>query len=333
MQPAPYGAGNGQVVRNLCRRLGRSANRRARPALVDCPGVSDAPAPGADWRGGSATVAVLSFDVDAESAILAAGRRYAEHAMVMTHQAFGPRVGVPRLLALLAEYDLRGTFFVPGLTAERHPAAVEAIAAAGHEIGHHSHTHRSPVDLGADGERRDFERALAALERVGVRPRGHRAALWEASWRTPALVAEHGLLYDSSLMDADVPYALETGAGTIAELPPHWSLDDWEQYAFLPRPDVGATIGSPPRVAEMWIHELDAMRHHGSLFLLTCHPFLSGRAGRVEALRRVVEAALDRGDVAFATCEEVAERALGAASTERRTLAPVAVAPELYPED
>src|SRR3954452_7413266 len=281
-----------------------------------------------DWRDGAAAVAVLSFDVDAESPILAAGREYADHAMAMTHQAFGPRVGVPRLLRLLADYGLPATFFVPGLTAERYPATVEAIAAAGHEIGHHSHSHRSAVDLGPEGERADFERALAALKAVGVTPRGHRAALWEASWRTPALVAEHGLAYHSRLMEADVPYRLQTPAGTIAELPPHWSLDDWEQYAFLPRPDIGGIIQSPPRVAEMWIHELDAMRRHGSLFLLTCHPFLSGRAGRVEALRSVIEAALERGDVAFSTCEEIAARDLG----EERELAPVRADPELYPE-
>src|SRR4051812_44176351 len=270
-----------------------------------------------DWRDGAAAVAVLSFDVDAESPILAAGREYADHAMAMTHQAFGPRVGVPRLLRLLADYGLPATFFVPGLTAERYPATVEAIAAAGHEVGHHSHSHRSAVDLGEAGERADFERALAALDAVGVTPRGHRAALWEASWRTPALVAEHGLAYDSSLMDADVPYRLHTPAGTTAELPPHWSLDDWGQYAFLPRPDMGGIIASPPRVAEMWIHELDAMRRHGSMFLLTCHPFLSGRAGRVEALRSVIEAALDRGDVTFATCGEIADRVLAGAGGGR----------------
>src|SRR3954471_23015529 len=285
-----------------------------------------------DWRAGAAAVAVLSFDVDAESPILAAGRGYAGHAMAMTHQAFGPRVGVPRLLRLLSDYELRATFFVPGLTAERYPGTVEAIAAAGHEVGHHSHSHRSAGDLGEAGEREDFERALAALERVGVRPRGHRAALWEASWRTPSLVAEHGLAYDSSLMDADTPYRLRTPHGEIAELPPHWSLDDWEQYAFLPRPDIGGIITSPPRVAEMWIHELDAMRRHGSLFLLTCHPFLSGRAGRVEALRTVIEAALDRGDVAFATCADIADRILAGAG-EQRTLAPVEAPPDLYPED
>src|SRR3954463_13847511 len=192
-----------------------------------------------DWREGAAAVAVLSFDVDAESPILAAGREYAAHAMVMTHQAFGPRVGVPRLLALLADYDLPATFFVPGLTAERYPATVEAIAAAGHEVGHHSHSHRSAVDLGPDGERADFERALAALERVGVHPRGHRAALWEASWRTPSLVAEHGLAYDSSLMDADTPYRLGTPSGTTPAVTPHLSPADWAEYAGLPPPAIG----------------------------------------------------------------------------------------------
>ena len=283
------------------------------------------------WLGDSAAVAVLSFDVDAESPILAQGRRYADHAMVMTHQAYGPLVGVPRLLELLDDFGIKATFFVPGLTADRYPQTVERIA-AGHEVGHHSYSHRSPVDLGEAGEREDFERALAALERVGVKPRGHRAALWEASWRTPALVAEYGLEYDSTLMDDDKPYLLETERGTIAELPPHWSLDDWEQYAYLPRPDIGSAIESPLKVLELWRAELDAMRRHGCLFMLTCHPFLSGRPSRVEALRGLIEHALDAGDVEFATAEAVARRALEDGDLPERELRPVEADPEVYPE-
>src|SRR5688500_1746397 len=130
------------------------------------------------WLGDSAALAVLSFDVDAESAILANGRRYAYHAMVMTHQAYGLMVGVPRILQLLDDFGLKATFFVPGLSAERYPQTVDQIAAAGHEIGHHSYSHRSPVDLGEAGEREDFERALQALGGVGVRPKGRRSALW-----------------------------------------------------------------------------------------------------------------------------------------------------------
>jgi peptidoglycan-N-acetylglucosamine deacetylase len=285
------------------------------------------------WLGESRAVAVLSFDVDAESPILAIGRRYADHAMVMTHQAFGPLVAVPRLLALLDEYGLPATFFIPGLTADRYPETVERIAAAGHEIGHHSYSHRSAVDLSESGERADFERALAALERVGVKPVGHRAALWEASWHTPGLVAEYGLRYDSSLMDSDRPYRLRTANGTIAELPPWWGLDDWEQYAFLPRPDIGSTVESPAKVLEHWRWELDAMRRHGCLFLLTCHPFLSGRASRVEALRGLIEHALDAGDVEFANCATVAERALADTDLPEREVQPVTVDPEIYPEE
>jgi peptidoglycan/xylan/chitin deacetylase (PgdA/CDA1 family) len=275
--------------------------------------------------------AVLSFDVDAESAILAAGRRYADHAMVMTHQAFGPRVGVPRILALLAEYGLPATFFVPGLTAERYPQTVADILEAGYEVAHHSWSHRSPVDLTIEEERADFERALGVLQRLGVEVRGHRAAMWEASWETPALVAEHGLTYDSSLMDADTAYVLETDRGAIAELPPFWGLDDWEQYAFLPRPSIGENLRSPRQVADLWVRELDAMRRHGALFILTCHPFLSGRAGRIEALRTLIEAGLDRGDVEFSTAAAVAAATLERSDVLRRRLEPVVVADEDFP--
>jgi len=284
------------------------------------------------WLGGSAALAVLSFDVDAESAILAQGRRYADHAMVMTHQAYGPNVGVPRLLQLLADFDIKATFFIPGLTADRYPQTVEQIAAAGHEIGHHSYSHLSPVDLGLDKERQDFERALEALDRQGVKPRGHRSALWEASWDTPSLVAEYGLEYDSTLMDDDKPYLLETPKGTIAELPPHWSLDDWEQYAYLPRPNIGSNIESPAKVLDLWINELDAMRRHGCLFMLTNHPFLSGRPGRVETLRKLVEHALGCGDVEFVTAAEAAARVRDDPEAPTRALRPVEVDATTYPD-
>jgi peptidoglycan-N-acetylglucosamine deacetylase len=284
------------------------------------------------WRGQSTAVGVLSFDVDAESPILAQGRRHADNAMVMSHQAYGPLVGVPRLIELLGEYGLPATFFVPGLTVERYPTEIESIVEAGHEVGHHSYSHRSPVDLSESEERADFERALSALGEIGVEPAGYRAAMWEAGWRTLELVAEYGLRYDSSLMDADRPYRLRVGDRSIAELPPHWSLDDWEQYAFLPRPQIGSIIESPAKVLEMWRAELDAMRRHGCLFMLTCHPFLSGRPSRIEALRALIEHALEAGGVEFATAANVAERALADPDIEARELRPLAADPEIYPE-
>ena len=222
---------------------------------------------------------------------------------------------------------------MPGLTADRYPQTVERIAAAGHEVGHHSYSHRSPVDLGDGGRARGLRaRARRRSTASACSPKGHRAALWEASWGTLALVAEYGLEYDSTLMDDDKPYLLATERGTIAELPPHWSLDDWEQYAYLPRPPIGVNIESPAKVLDLWTNELDAMRRHGCLFMLTNHPFLSGRPGRVETLRKLVEHALDRGDVEFVTAAEVAARVREDPQATKRTLRPVEVDAAIYPE-
>jgi peptidoglycan/xylan/chitin deacetylase (PgdA/CDA1 family) len=287
--------------------------------------------PATDWLGGHQAICVLSFDIDAESPILAKGRRFAEHLMTMTHQAFGPMVGVPRILELLAEYQLKTTFFTPGFTADRYPDVVKKVVAAGHEVAHHSYSHREPTSMSPEEEEQDFVRGLEALQRVGVRPRGYRAPVWAATWHTPAIVARHGLLYESSLMDDDRPYVLEVNGKEIVELPVHWSLDDWEQYAFLPDPNIGAIIESPSKVFEQWSSELEAMRRYHSLFMLTCHPFLSGRAGRLEMLRRLIEFILAKKDVAILTALQVAEQAIADPKVPRRTLRPVEVDPAIYP--
>ncbi len=274
--------------------------------------------------------ACLTFDVDAEAPILAESGLYARNAGVMSHQAYGPLVGVPRILDLLRDYSLPATFFVPGWTADRYPHTVEAILAAGHEVGHHSYAHFSPFAQTEEEERADFGRALASLRRLGVDPEGFRCPSWEPGWRTPRIVAEHGLAYDSSLMDSDKPYVLDTGAGEIVELPVHWSLDDWEQYAYIPDPPFRSAIESPAKVLDLWTSELDAMRRYGCLFVLTCHPFLSGRPHRVEVLRTLIEHALAAGDVEFVACREAARRARADEAVERRTLTPLELPPGIY---
>jgi len=277
-------------------------------------------------------IACLTFDVDAEAPILAESGLYARNLGVMSHQAYGPLVGVPRILDLLREYSLPATFFVPGWTADRYPQTVEAILAAGHEVGHHSYAHFSPFAQTEEEERADFERALASLRSLGASPVGFRCPSWEPGWRTPALVAEHGFAYDSSLMDSDKPYVLETGAGEIVELPVHWALDDWEQYAYIPDPPFRSAIESPQKVLDLWLSELDAMRRYDCLFVLTCHPFLSGRPHRVEVLRTLIEHARAAGDVEFLACRDVAERVRAQPDPDRRVLRPVEVEPSMYPE-
>jgi peptidoglycan/xylan/chitin deacetylase (PgdA/CDA1 family) len=78
----------------------------------------------------------------------------------------------PRILDLLAEHGARATFFVIGENASTHSGLVRAIAAAGHEVGHHTHTHplaafwcASPATVN-----RELDAGMEALRASGLRP-------------------------------------------------------------------------------------------------------------------------------------------------------------------
>jgi len=268
--------------------------------------------PGFSWPQGKRAAACFTFDVDAESAILFDHPASAAWLDVMSHQAYGPRTGGPRILRLLERQGIRATFFVPGYSAERWPDMVRAIRDAGHEIGHHGYLHegaRSAPD--AETEERRLLRGLEALNDVaGVRPVGYRAPMWELSYRLPALLAKHGFLYDSGLMDADHPYRLATspepGASSIIELPGHWSLDDWEPYNYLPGITGSGVIASPADVLERWTLELEALVAEGGLFMLTNHPFISGRASRAVALETLMERAKAIDGLWIAAADQIA---------------------------
>ncbi len=267
----------------------------------DSGGLASAATPPAPvtWPEGYTAAACLTFDLDAESAVLTADITSVYRMSPMSHQAYGPLVGVPRILALLARHGIRATFFVPGYSAHRYPAVVRSIAEAGHEIAHHSYFHENTIGMDERTEADMIDLGLEALHDVaGVRPVGYRAPMWELTYSTPRLLAERGFLYDSSLMDSDHPYRLavagaaEAGAAeesSLVEVPAWWGLDDWEQYAFLPDLMGSGVIESPAKALQMWSLELEAAHAIGAVFVLTCHPFLSGRPARARALEELIE--------------------------------------------
>ncbi len=55
-----------------------------------------------------------------------------------------------QILDILAEYDVKATFFLLGQEVEEHPWLVQRIDNEGHEIGNHSFTHRNFVWLSWD---------------------------------------------------------------------------------------------------------------------------------------------------------------------------------------
>jgi peptidoglycan-N-acetylglucosamine deacetylase len=258
------------------------------------------------WPEGYRCAVALTFDFDAESAFLFREPNKAARSLAgLEERRYGPRVGVPRILKLLDRYNLKGTFYVPAWTAENHTDAAKSIRDAGHEIGAHGNVHEALDHLEPQAERDVLAESLRLLhDYLGVRPVGYRSPSWELNLGTPALLKEHGFLYDSSLMGNDIPYWLETPHGRLAELPIQWLLDD----APLFRHVYGATnaIADPDRVLRMWSQEFKALYEENGCFIVTCHPWISGRSSRIAMLEDLIRYMRSFPGVWFTTLEQMA---------------------------
>ncbi len=107
------------------------------------------------------------------------------------------------ILGLLAERNIRGTFFILGWCAERSPGLVRRIAAAGHEIACHGYSHQLIYKQGEAAFREEARRAKHFLEdTIGSAVTGYRAASFsitqQSLWALDGLI-DLGFEYDSSV--------------------------------------------------------------------------------------------------------------------------------------
>jgi len=248
----------------------------------------------------------LSFDIDAESAWTSKDPAHAARLVTMSFGGYEARVGTPKLLELLAELDLKATFFITGWSVDAHPAMAEAVLKAGHEIGHHGYHHLLP-DPGDPFIVEEIERGFEAIQRrLGVRPIGYRAPFGEFCEELRVALVRQGIVYTSSFRDDVRPYRhrLADGKPGTIEIPVTASYDDWMHglsARFSPR-----SIFPKEHVLSMWKDELDEVRDWGAMVTTVLHPQVSGRPMRFRLLREFLAYAKSCQDVWITTGAEIA---------------------------
>ena len=256
------------------------------------------------WPAGRRCAAVLSFDFDAETPYLWTHRASLTDVLGEPEQRrFGPRQGVHRILDVLGGLELKASFFIPGVVAERYPEAVARIVEEGHEAGLHGWLHERVDELVSEAEIEEtISRGANSLERAAGRPAiGYRSPSWEMTPVVFKVLKRLGVSYDSSLMGYDHPYWI----GDMPEIPVNWFLDDAPYYRYAGRGDTRPPA-FPEQLTRAWEEELEACKRFGGLFMLTMHPWLSGRAARVAALERMVRRHRDDPEIWWATAAEIA---------------------------
>ena len=263
------------------------------------------PKPRFTWPDRNTCAVMLCFDVDGETTALGEDPQLERRRTLMSQCEYGPRIGVPRLLGLLEHLKVPATFFVPAYIAENHPRMLEAVVAAGHEIGLHGYLHEKLAYVTEAEEEGILVRSIEILTRLtGQRPLGYRAPWFETNPWTADLLVRQKITYSASEMGDDVPYLHKNG---LVEIPGQWMLEDWEQFAFNADPAWGFTPENCGKVYDLWWREFKAMHDFGCCFVLTLHPWLSGRPSRVRLLEDLIMAMREKGNVWFARGREIAD--------------------------
>ena len=186
-----------------------------------------------------------------------------EHQVAITFDDGPDPRWTPKILDILKAANVKATFFVVGVNAERYPALVRRIVNEGHEIGNHTYYHPNLALCWPEHIRLELNATQLLLETIT----GRATTLFRP------------------------PYAADTGPTELSELAPLKIAEDLNYLVVLENidPQDWAKPG-----ADIILRRIKQQRHDGNVILL--HDAGGDRSQTVEALPRILDWLHTRGD-------------------------------------
>jgi allantoinase len=215
---------------------------------------------------------------------------------------YGSRVGVWRILSTLKKQEAKATFYATAGALQANKAATDAIVKAGHEICDHGLAWTEHYRYTYDEEKQAIERSVQIIEELtGKKPVGFYAR--EPSINTLQIVKELGnFIYDSDSYADDVPYRATPGGILVVPYTP--DVNDFHYLSPMHR------FGNASDFFVYMKDSFDVLREEAKtsskMMSVGLHTRITGRPGRVVALRRFLEYVKGFDDVWIATREEIA---------------------------
>lgn len=125
----------------------------------------------------------------------------------------GPTGYTPELLRMLEDAGIHATFYLTGAELTAAPQFGTAIAAAGHEIGNHSYSHRRMVLISPGTVADEIERTDALIRHTGYRgPITFRPPYGKKLWALPHYLSTHDRTMVTWDVEPDSATAASAGA-------------------------------------------------------------------------------------------------------------------------
>jgi allantoinase len=131
---------------------------------------------------------------------------------------YGNRIGIWRIMDVLAKHGVRASPTVNSDVCEYHPQIIEEAVKLGWELVGHNKTNSQRLNaVPAEQERELIRNALARLQQAsGKRPVGWLGSALAETWNTLDHLIDEGCLYVADWVNDDQPYLMEsTAAGSF----------------------------------------------------------------------------------------------------------------------
>lgn len=217
---------------------------------------------------------------------------------------YGTRVGVWRLLRILAKHDVPCTFFACAMALERNRPAAKAAVEAGHEMCSHGYRWEEPFTMSEAEERENIAKAVASMrETTGVRPDGWYCRYGPSLHTRRLLAEEGGFVYDSDSYADELPYYVTVSGQPRLVLPYSLEVNDMKFWA-------NGTFGNGEDFFRYMKDSLDLLVEEGAqtprMMSVGLHLRIAGRPGRAHGVDRFIAYAKSLGNVWFARRIDIA---------------------------
>jgi peptidoglycan/xylan/chitin deacetylase (PgdA/CDA1 family) len=219
---------------------------------------------------------------------------------------YGSRVGVWRLLRLMAAHDVPATFFLSALAGERNPDVAKAIVDEGHEASGHGYRWTEYHELTQEERRQDIQKCVETITRLtGERPVGWLNRYAATVDTRELLVNEGNFLYDNNAYNDDIPYYSPVGPDRkpFLVLPYSMELNDARAWR-------GAML-SPGDYQDFLFRAFDQLYADSQavaprMMSIGLHCRISGTPGRVASVENFLKYAKGHDGVWFARRDQIA---------------------------
>ncbi len=195
---------------------------------------------------------------------------------------YGNRVGIWRIMEVLAKHGIRATAALNSQICDVHPQIVEAGVDLGWEfMGHCQTNSRRLTEVTAADERQVIGDTLARIERAsGTRPVGWLGAGLQETWTSLDHLIEEGCRYVADWINDDQPYPMDVGGRRIVSIPYTFETNDTPTFLFYKY--------SADEFERMICRQFDTLYREGAesgrVMAICLHPYIIGVPHRIAAL-------------------------------------------------